>query len=113
MSNQIQRLLAENIKRARARKRLSQMALASRCGISPGYLAEIETCRKFPSADVLQSLADGLQCHPSILFSPTPEETKEEPPFSPVIIHEITQAKERIAGEIDTLVRQLKPRYRL
>ena len=107
MPHQVQLLLAGNIKRARARKRLSQMALAGRCGISASYLAEIETCRKFPSADVLQSLADGLKCHPGTLFAPPPEELREPTALPNALSSEIEQSKRRIVEEIESLVSQV------
>ena len=61
-------LLAQNMRRARKQLRLSQMELAERCQLSPSYVGEIEVGRKYPSAETLQKIADGLHMHPYQLF---------------------------------------------
>ena len=52
---------ASPVKVWREKRGLSQRALASRAGISPAYLAEIETGRKPGSGDALRKLAATLQ----------------------------------------------------
>ncbi|HUX38182.1 MAG TPA: helix-turn-helix transcriptional regulator [Rectinemataceae bacterium] len=53
--------LAINLKMRRRLLGLSQAELAERAEISPGYVGEIEIARKFPTPEVLQSLAASLE----------------------------------------------------
>lgn len=108
----VQKILAGNLKRARSKRHISQNTLATRAGISTGYLAEIETCRKFPSAEVLQGLADGLQCHPGLLFAPLPEGTWENAGYGPspeykVLQQEIVELTRRLGNDIEEIVLRL------
>jgi transcriptional regulator with XRE-family HTH domain len=53
----IRRLLAENIKKYRKLKGWTQEKLAETCSCATGYIAVIETARKFPSSTMLERLA--------------------------------------------------------
>jgi len=44
------------------------MQLAEYCGISPGYIAEIEIGKKFPSIGVIEKIAVILKIEPYMLF---------------------------------------------
>jgi len=44
------------------------MQLAEYCGISSGYIAEIETGKKFPSVGVIEKIAVILKIEPYLLF---------------------------------------------
>ena len=44
------------------------MQLAEYCGISTGYIAEIETGKKFPSIGVIEKIAVILKIEPYMLF---------------------------------------------
>ena len=112
----VQKIFAGNLKRARSRRRISQNTLAGRAGITTGYLAEIETCRKFPSAEVIQNLADGLRCHPSILFAPLSDETWEDASYGPspeyqLLQQEIMELSERFGKEIQDLLLRVMHQY--
>lgn len=48
------------LKALRAKRGLTQKALAERAGISHGYLARLETARQDPSLTVLEKLAKAL-----------------------------------------------------
>ncbi|DAB22043.1 TPA: transcriptional regulator [Candidatus Gastranaerophilales bacterium HUM_21] len=52
--------LAQNIKSLRESKKLSQMALAVKLGISREHLAKIETAKRGLSLDLLFNLAEVL-----------------------------------------------------
>ena len=59
--NQIVRLIfGLKIKQLRQKKKLSPQELSSACGLSNSYLNEIEKGKKYPKADKIMALADGL-----------------------------------------------------
>ena len=62
-ADEVRRLLAGSnpVKLWREKRGLSQRALAEAAGVSPGYLAEIETDRKPGSADALLRLSRALR----------------------------------------------------
>jgi transcriptional regulator with XRE-family HTH domain len=76
----IREVLAKNLKENRRKLGITQPALAERADLSTHYLAMIEVARKFPTADVLERLADALGIAPYELFSvsPSPEEAMEK-----------------------------------
>ena len=57
-----------NLKRYRKENKLSQMALAEKCGTSASYIGEIEIGKKFPSVEMIQKFADALNIKPYKLF---------------------------------------------
>ena len=61
-------IVGRNLKRARKQLGLTQSELAERCGISEGFLAEIETARKYPSASTLERITVALRLRPYRLF---------------------------------------------
>jgi transcriptional regulator with XRE-family HTH domain len=65
----IRKILAENIKAYRKKRGFSQIQLAEKAGLAPHYLAMIETCKNFPSADMIERIAKGLGQDPINLFS--------------------------------------------
>jgi transcriptional regulator with XRE-family HTH domain len=71
----IRELLANNIKEYRRKNGFSQDKLAELAGISSQYLATIEICKKFPTPEMLDRLANALGIETFQLFdaSATPE----------------------------------------
>jgi transcriptional regulator with XRE-family HTH domain len=63
-------LLSMNIKRYRSRLGLSQLTLASELDISPNFLSDIETGKKWVSPDTLARLANALHIEIYDLFKP-------------------------------------------
>ncbi len=61
----------DNIKFYRKKAKLSQQKLAERCDIATNYLSEIETGKKFPSIEVIETLADALSISAYLLFIDT------------------------------------------
>ena len=57
-----------NLKRYRKENKLSQMALAEKCGTSASYIGEIEIGKKFPSIEMVQKFAEALDIKPYKLF---------------------------------------------
>jgi len=63
-------ILSRNIKRFRGRLGLSQMNLALELGISTTFLSDLETGKKWVSAQTLSNLAKVLKIEPYELFKP-------------------------------------------
>ncbi|MDR0302196.1 MAG: helix-turn-helix domain-containing protein [Treponema sp.] len=65
----IREVLANNIKEYRRKNGFSQDKLAELAGISSQYLATVETCRKFPTPEVLERIAEALSVETHELFT--------------------------------------------
>lgn len=72
----LQRALAENLKKFRKVLGLNQMQLAEEARISTGFLAGIETGKKFPSARTLESLGRALKVRTWQLFMDASENSQ-------------------------------------
>jgi transcriptional regulator with XRE-family HTH domain len=57
---EISKKLGENMKRVRAKKKLSQGALARILEVDKGYISNIENGKKNPTLATIQRLADAL-----------------------------------------------------
>jgi transcriptional regulator with XRE-family HTH domain len=57
-------VLAKNMRRLRAERRLSQEALANECGINRTYLSGVERSERNVSIDNIARIARGLQVDP-------------------------------------------------
>ncbi|TVR89039.1 MAG: XRE family transcriptional regulator [Spirochaetaceae bacterium] len=64
----VRRILAENVRKQRRQLGMSQFQLAERCGISSSFIGEIETSKKYPSAETLAVLAHALGLAPYQLY---------------------------------------------
>ena len=67
-AQEIQTVLARNIKSARAKLGYSQQDLAEKADLSPGHMNDLEQGRKWVSADTLQRLAKALMLEPWMLL---------------------------------------------
>ena len=63
-------ILATNLRRFRAGRRMSQMALSEKSGVSPGTIKKLENERTEPRVDTLQRLAQALEIPLKDLFVP-------------------------------------------
>src|SRR5690242_15902592 len=61
MSSHTQQTLGECLRSSRVSKGLGLRQLAAKLAITPSYLSDIETDRRIPSEDVLQSIASLLE----------------------------------------------------
>ena len=91
----IREVLAKNIKEHRYKYGFSQDKLAELAGISSQYLATVETCRKFPTPEVLERLAKALsiETHELFAFYSTPQS-------------ELEKLRQDIIGEVVTAIKQ-------
>jgi len=85
----IREVLATNIKKYRRNCGFSQDKLAELASISSQYLATVETCRKFPTPEVLDRLAEALEIETYELFS-----------FSSTPQKELEKLRQDIIGEV-------------
>lgn len=64
------RLVASNMKRLRALRRMSQETLAEFTGLNRGYLSSVENARRNVSVDNICKIAAALGVSPCDLFEP-------------------------------------------
>lgn len=102
--NRIQSLLSENMRINRKRLGYSQMKLGELANLSPSFICDVETGRKFPSAQSLDSIARALGLHPFELFLDSfvikPEERKE-------FINILFRLRKKINAEIEESIKKL------
>ena len=91
----IRDVLAINIKEYRRKYGFSQDKLAELAGISSQYLATVETCRKFPTPEVLDRLANalGIETHELFSFISSPQK-------------ELEKLRQDIIGEVVKTIKQ-------
>ncbi|MDR0877133.1 MAG: helix-turn-helix domain-containing protein [Treponema sp.] len=95
----IKNALGRNIKFFRAHRHLSQADLAEKADISITFLSNIERGLKFPKAETLSCLAEGLEVEVYELFKGeiAPDETKKLlDRFSGDITQNVVQALETV-----------------
>ena len=75
----IREVLAYNLRKYRRKCGFSQEKLAEAAKLSPQYLATIETCRKFPTPEVLDRLAEalGIESHELFTFASPQDELEK------------------------------------
>ena len=96
----IREVLANNIKKYRRKHGFSQDKLAELASISSQYLATVETCRKFPTPEVLDRLAEALGIETHELFSSDPNPKNELEKLRQDIIGEVVKTiKQSFAEE--------------
>ena len=74
----IQKYLAKNIKHYRNLLGLTQEQLAERVGTSTNYIGTIETCKKFPSPNMIERIAKALNLDSSLLFQNDDKRTSQD-----------------------------------
>ena len=95
----IREVLASNLKEYRRKYGFSQDKLAELACISSQYLATVETCRKFPTPEVLDRLADALGIETYELFTVTPTPQSELQRLRNDIISEVVEAVKQSFAE--------------
>jgi transcriptional regulator with XRE-family HTH domain len=91
----IREVLANNLKAYRRKLGLSQDRLAEMANISSQYLATVETCRKFPTPEVLDLLAEALCIETHELFASAPSPQSE-----------LEKLRQDIIGEVIKTIKQ-------
>jgi transcriptional regulator with XRE-family HTH domain len=68
----IQELFIYNLKAYRKLRGISQTQLADLCNSSTGYIGEIESCKRFPSVNMIERIANALEIESWHLFINAP-----------------------------------------
>ena len=87
-----------NVKKYRKAEKLSQMALAERCGTSTSYIGEIEIGKKFPSVEMVQNIAEALGVAPYRLFMEEQDSCLEG--MSPELKQELVARLQKAVAEV-------------
>lgn len=105
---ELQAVFIQNLKRERGRLGISQQVLAERAELSPGFIGEIESGRKFPSVDNVERLARALEVPPYRLYM-TDRDLEEllirdrMPPLTRIrreaLAREVAEILDKYAGE--------------
>ena len=65
----LKELFIANLKKARKKRGVSQMALAELCGMGGNYIGQIEMGRRIPSFEKIEKMAKVLNIPPGLLFA--------------------------------------------
>jgi transcriptional regulator with XRE-family HTH domain len=68
----IRKILAANMREYRGKLCLSQAKLAERVDTATHYISMIESCKKFPSAEMIERIANALEVDSLDMFALTP-----------------------------------------
>jgi transcriptional regulator with XRE-family HTH domain len=101
----LRKILAENLKRERKTRGLTQADLADRAKISLPHMTEIEQCKTWVSDKTLTCLADALHVNAFELLRPAQTALTGQPPTSE---EERTQQIVRLEACINTERKRLK-----
>jgi transcriptional regulator with XRE-family HTH domain len=89
-------LLANNIKKRRKVLGISQAVLAEKAGTSTHHIAQIEQQNRFPSAELLERIAEALEFNNWELFSAGPYSEKAIQRFNQGIRADIEEKLENL-----------------
>ena len=103
--DRVQKALIGNMKRFRTELGYSQMRMAEICDLSPGFIAEIETGKKFPSSGSIDKIAAALALRPYQLFLEGEEQQKVD--TVQTIARRSRELKARVGKEIDEAAKKL------
>jgi len=105
----IKEIFAENLRKIRRKKGLTQEKLAERANMSLQYLALLEIARKFPSGDMLERLAIALDIETYELLAVAPSANNELEFLRNDIIREVKTLNESFAKNItDEVINAIK-----
>jgi transcriptional regulator with XRE-family HTH domain len=106
--NELRSVLGANLKRYRCLRGLSQAKLAEMVDISPNFISDVETGKRWISSDTMVNLAAALNIEVFEFFkreTPPPDDVAE------VITRFTTEAAETINGLVNQSLENLRKRY--
>jgi len=80
------------------------MKLADYCDISPGYIGEIESGRKFPSPEMVEKIAKSLRVEPYLFFKNANDSSAGDRQLQNLPYNIKKQIKAKIKRQIKTQV---------
>jgi len=98
----IRSILGKNIKLYRKKLDMTQEKFSEKIGCSLNHLANIEIAKKYPSPELLSSIAEHLKVKPSALFVTENEETLYS------VVSEVIESLEYQNAKNDTILQKLK-----
>jgi len=105
----IKEIFAENLRKIRRKKGLTQEKLAEKANMSLQYLALLEIARKFPSGEMLERLANALDIETYELLAVAPSPQNELEQLRKEIKDDIKNAfGERLEQAITNVIKQYK-----
>jgi len=105
----IKEIFAENLKKIRHKKGLTQEKLSEKANMSLQYLALLELARKFPSGEMLERIAYALDIETYELLAVTSSANNELELLRNDIIYEVKTLNENLAKNIaDEVIKALK-----
>jgi len=105
----IKEIFAENLRKIRRKKKLTQEKLAEKANMSLQYLALLELARKFPSGEMLERLANALDIETYELLAVTSSANSELELLRNDIICEVKTLNESLAKNIsDEVIKAIK-----
>jgi len=105
----IKEIFAENLKKIRRKKGLTQEKLAEKANMSLQYLALLELSRKFPSGEMLERLANALDIETYELLAVASSANNELELLRNDIICEVKTLNETLAKNItDEVIKVIK-----
>lgn len=102
--NDVQALLAMNLRRARANKKLSQLALAEQAGMAATFINDIEHGRKWVSPKTVNKLCKELGIQPYQLFIPQDAKVADKDAI-------VAACCEEILSESRKVIQKVRDRY--
>lgn len=106
--DEIIKIYAANIRRARATKKVTQALMAEKIGITEKYWSDIETGRKPCSLDTLVAIANALDIEPYELLLPEHRAVSYDVRRTKIVLQ---QLKSNFSEMVDTLGRFLETEY--
>jgi transcriptional regulator with XRE-family HTH domain len=105
----IKEIFAENLRKIRRKRGLTQEKLAEKANMSLQYLALLEIARKFPSGEMLERLANALDIETYELLAVAPSPQNELEQLRKEIKDDIKNAfGERLEQAITNVIMQYK-----
>jgi transcriptional regulator with XRE-family HTH domain len=105
----IKEIFAENLRKIRRKKGLTQEKLAEKANMSLQYLALLEIARKFPSGEMLERLANALEIETYELLAVAPSPQNELEQLRREIKEDIKNAfGERLEQALTNVLKQYK-----
>jgi transcriptional regulator with XRE-family HTH domain len=97
---EVRALFSRNLKRLRAARNLSQLALSSLTGLTHNFINDIENGKKWVSPETIAKLSAALQAEPYHFFLPVAKMSREDRDLVSGYLDEVTDSIQKMAGDL-------------